>query len=288
MTKSGMVTLNYSIRNTQGGSKMRLLSRGFLTLVLIGVLFAGASPARAAFHLWDIVEIYSNADGTVQFIEFFNLANGEQFLSSENTFVSTDQNQFPFPNDLPSSFTANTSFLVGTQSYVVAPGAVAPDYVVPDNFFAVNGNTIQFGVLPATILDSVTFTDGQLPLDGVLSLNRDGTTGVNSPTNFAGETGSVLGGPTTCVLNLTLTSGGGAVTLNFELGASVPTTANVWVNVQTDVDLQVSVPLPPIVPPVSFPFTIPLSNLGTIGILTTLTTADGIICSDFKTIDTGP
>ena len=62
MTKSGMVTLNYSIRNTQGGSKMRLLSRGFLTLVLIGVLFAGASPARAAVHLWDIVEIYSNAN----------------------------------------------------------------------------------------------------------------------------------------------------------------------------------------------------------------------------------
>ena len=46
--------------------------------------------------------------------------------------------------------------------------------------------------------------------------------------------------------------------------------------------------LRPIAPPVSFPFTLPISNLGTIGFLTTLTTADGIICSDFETIDTGP
>ena len=35
------------------------------------------------------------------------------------------------------------------------------------------------------------FSDGQLPMDGVSSLNPDWTTGTNSPTNFAGETGSI-------------------------------------------------------------------------------------------------
>ncbi len=34
-----------------------------------------------------------------------------------------------------------------------------------------------------------------LPTDGALSLNSDGTTGVNSPTNFAGEMGSVNAPP---------------------------------------------------------------------------------------------
>lgn len=38
---------------------------------------------------------------------------------------------------------------------------------------------------------TLAFSAGQLPLDGVLSLNHDHTTGVNSPTNWAGQSGSV-------------------------------------------------------------------------------------------------
>ena len=40
-----------------------------LTWITVGVFVMGAAPARAAFHLWDINEIYSNADGSVQFTE---------------------------------------------------------------------------------------------------------------------------------------------------------------------------------------------------------------------------
>jgi len=41
-------------------------------------LLVSAGTARAAFHLWQVNEIYSNADGTVQFIELIALAGGQQ------------------------------------------------------------------------------------------------------------------------------------------------------------------------------------------------------------------
>lgn len=36
-----------------------------------------SSYAQAAFHLYDIREIYSNGDGSVQFVELFTAANGQ-------------------------------------------------------------------------------------------------------------------------------------------------------------------------------------------------------------------
>jgi len=41
----------------------------------------------------------------------------------------------------------------------------------------------------------VTFGPGVLPTNGVDSLHRSLTTGVNSPTNYAGDTGSVTASP---------------------------------------------------------------------------------------------
>ena len=36
-----------------------------------------AAPAGALVHLWDIAEIYSNEDGSVQFVELFTKGSGE-------------------------------------------------------------------------------------------------------------------------------------------------------------------------------------------------------------------
>jgi hypothetical protein len=41
-------------------------------LSLAGLVLASAPSARAAFHLFDIQEAYSNGDGSVQFIELFS------------------------------------------------------------------------------------------------------------------------------------------------------------------------------------------------------------------------
>jgi hypothetical protein len=48
-------------------------------------------------------------------------------------------------------------------------------------------------------------------------------------------------------------------------------------------------PIGPLEPPATHPVTIPnVPNLGRVGLLSTLTTNVGLICADFKTIDSGP
>ena len=162
-----------------------------ITGLLTGLLMISAMPASASFHLWDINELYSNADGSVQFVEFSTLANGQQFLKTGGATLNSINNTatvnhlFSFPNDLPGA-TANKFFLVGTAGLATATGGVTPDYTVPDGFLFNAGGKLDFG--PGA--DILTY--GALPAGGSLSLNRDGTTGVNSPTNFSGLTGSIV------------------------------------------------------------------------------------------------
>lgn len=142
-----------------------------------------------SFHLWKIDQVFSSADGKVQFIELHDPANGESHVGGH--FISSNENKFAFPADLPSNNTANMHFLIGTRSYAALPGAVRPDYVVPDNFFNPNGDTFDYADV-----DSFTFTAGQLPSDGVAALFRDVSggnlsTGKNLENNLAGQSASV-------------------------------------------------------------------------------------------------
>ncbi|HEV3342883.1 MAG TPA: DUF4214 domain-containing protein, partial [Pirellulales bacterium] len=141
------------------------------------------------FHLWKIDQVFSSADGKVQFIELHDPANGENHTSGH--FISSNENTFTFPANLSTDATANKHFLIGTQSYAALPGAVQPDYIIPDNFFKPSGDTFDYADV-----DSFSFTAGQVPTDGVSSLMRDFntfalSTGHNSETNLAGQTGSV-------------------------------------------------------------------------------------------------
>jgi Concanavalin A-like lectin/glucanases superfamily len=93
-----------------------------------------------------------------------------------------------------------------------------------------------------------------------------------------------------CTLNLAPSITEGTLTLAFQLGTQEPATWNVWLTAQSDLTRLLSFPLPAIDPPAQVPITTPFfSSLGTIGFLSTLTTPDqGILCSDFATVDTGP
>jgi hypothetical protein len=142
-----------------------------------------ATTAHAAHHLWDFTEMFSNASGSVQFVELFTAAANEQSIGPFT--VTTGSNTLNFVTNLPSAATANTSVLIATAGFASLPGGVAPDYIVPANFFATGGGTLNYasGVK--------TWAYGAVPTDGVHSLLRNGSTAVNSPTNFAGQTGSV-------------------------------------------------------------------------------------------------
>ena len=57
--------------------------------ILAAVLsLALATPALAGHHLWDITEIYSNGDGSVQFVELFTADNNEQGVGPFNVTAS--------------------------------------------------------------------------------------------------------------------------------------------------------------------------------------------------------
>ena len=164
------------------------LRQGVACLVPTGVAIALimlAGQADASFHNWMINEIYSNFDGSVQFIELYTIEDAENELSTES--IWSDLSTFQFEVDLPDSATEFHFVLIGTQSFSQTPGAVAPDYVVPDNFFSVDGDTINFADV-----DLVGFGPGDLPIDGDLSIDRELVPAPNSPTNFAFEEGRVM------------------------------------------------------------------------------------------------
>jgi serralysin len=139
-----------------------------------------------SFHLYDITEIFSNADGSVQFIELrVGASNGESFWNGKTITVTQGSNThtFTFPSDLPSTQTANTSVLLATQGFANL-GVVTPNFIIPAGFLFSGNGTVDFAGV-----DNLTYS--ALPTDGSTSFIRGGTTGVNSPTNFAGQTGTV-------------------------------------------------------------------------------------------------
>ncbi len=165
--------------------------------LLVALLWGVAAVANASFHEWRVHELYSNADGTIQFIEFHEIAgaDGEQFVA-DHTIKSTQgmvSHVFTLRADLPSGATANRYFLVATQGFANL-GIVAPDYVIPDGFLFVDGGTLQYGGMnsspyPTGPVDSINYP--ALPTDGTTSIDRNAVPQANSPTNFAGATGAI-------------------------------------------------------------------------------------------------
>ena len=161
------------------------------------VLFAGlgllllAAPAEAKNHLWKFSEFYSNADGTIQFIEMQECCGSDTETQMSGANISSDTNTYDFPNDLVGP-TARTWILIATAGFAALPGAPAPDFIIPDGFFDPAGDTLRY----RSSFDIVPIGPGQLPTDGVTSLERTWPEAtlvpiVNSPTNFAGVEGSV-------------------------------------------------------------------------------------------------
>jgi hypothetical protein len=179
------------------------------------VAVAVSGSAQATFHLWSITQLFSNQDGTVQFIEMTALTGGQQFLTG-HTVTSTQgatTHTFTFTTDLPAD-TTGRSLVIGTQGFA-ALGVVAPDFVVPNGFLFTTNGTVNWGG------GFDIFTYASMPTDGSLALNRNGTTSINSPRNFAGQTGTVIpptapGAPTIG----TATAGNARATISFSAPAS--------------------------------------------------------------------
>ncbi|HET9577118.1 MAG TPA: hypothetical protein VFP44_04780 [Usitatibacter sp.] len=161
---------------------------GLITRILLLVASLAALPAAASFHLWTMTELYSNADGSVQFLEMRALTGSEQFFAGHTLTSSAGgvTHTFTVPTDLPGD-SSGRRMIFGTQGFA-ALGVVRPDYVVPNGFFFPGGGTVNWA-------DADVWNHPALPVNGDDSLNRDGSTGPNSPQNFAGQTGHVSATP---------------------------------------------------------------------------------------------
>jgi hypothetical protein len=159
----------------------------WMSLAVAATLFSLAGPARAGHHSWFFTEIFSNASGTVQFIEMSCPNNGEAGLGPFSMVAGA--NTFNFVTNLPSASTANTWVLMGTPAFAALSGAPTPDYVLPSNFFSPAGGTLNY----ASGIQIWNYP--AVPTNGVLALLRNGSTAVNTPKNFAGVQGQVNAGP---------------------------------------------------------------------------------------------
>ena len=163
----------------------------FFPRVMLGWLALSVSggSALAGSHLWRFNEIFSNVDGTIQFIEMHEIGGSELEIALLDKWVESEATgaRFVFPDILVAP-TANKFLLLGTARFAALPGAPTPDYIIQENFFSTDGDTLRYW---AYSFATAEYGPGDVPLDGVSSFDLAGGTAVNSPTNYAGESGSV-------------------------------------------------------------------------------------------------
>jgi hypothetical protein len=157
------------------------------------------------FHLFQFDQIYSNADGTIQFVTVIFPPAGccNDWTGNEiTTSGAGGPKTFVFPSDLPGFMnTARKHVLIATQGFANLD-IVTPDYIVPNGFLSIPDGTITFDpngyvnhfdgmvtVTPGGFVDQVTYAG--LPADGVSAFAVCCVVVPNVATNFAGESGSV-------------------------------------------------------------------------------------------------
>ncbi|GEM_PF-1895539 len=176
---------------------MRFNRTSVCVCAISGASALSGGPAMAGSHLWKINELFTNASGTVQFIELKESlgSTGENGLAGKTMTDQANGSLYTFPANVVGN-TANRHILLATAAFAALPGAPTPDHIISSNFFAINGDTIHWA--PAFNYDNFTYGSGVLPTNGVNCLQMTNfithtfvTSGANTPTNYAGQTGSV-------------------------------------------------------------------------------------------------
>ena len=177
------------------------MCRHVLRSFVAALALVASFGAHATFHLWLITQAYSNADGSVQYIELTAYASGQQFVAGHTIVASQGgtTHSYTLSTNLPDDTAMTTtgggyyggggsttyrSMVIATQGFA-ALGILTPDYVVPNGFLFTSGGTLRWGE------GADTWNYGALPTDGNLALNRNGSTSVNAPMNFNGQSAKI-------------------------------------------------------------------------------------------------
>lgn len=187
----------------------RLKTLCLLTGLTVYISLGGSQPfAGAGFHLWHVKEVFTNASGSVQFVEMFDSFSGENFVGGFRLRANSDGviKDFFFPGN-PTGDTASHHLLIATTGFGSLPGGVTPDFTfdqstTPFTGLFINPNATNITVSFSGSGDSMVFTGASLPKNGINSLSDAGasgfppgtpsiSSGTNSPTNFGNISGSV-------------------------------------------------------------------------------------------------
>lgn len=163
---------------------LRPVFRGWLALCGFVMMFP--TVARGDFHFFTINEVFTNADGSIQFVELFTQFSAQNNLAGHTIRASNGPNinVFIFNTGLTGD-TTNRHVLIATPGFAAVPGAVTPDYTFPSLNFLFQSGVVNF----AEGTDILNYTSP--PWNGIVSLNGNGQPQINSPTNFAGQSGSI-------------------------------------------------------------------------------------------------
>jgi len=156
---------------------------------LTAVLAAVVSPAaRATFHLIDVNEVYTNADGSVQYVELISRGPGQTDLGPTHIeALNADGTVTMLVFDFTASFPAldnGETVLIATPGFQAIAG-FAPDFVMPaGSLISFPSGRVIFDRDVGLPVDSVAYGEytgsnsgfgspaAALPCDGVHSLTR--------------------------------------------------------------------------------------------------------------------
>ena len=157
----------------------RLLSASIAT-VLLATISAGATAQPSTFR---ISQVFSNLDGSVQFVELTESAglDGQHRLAGLSLTITREGvvKRFTFPRDLPMDRTANLSIVIATAWVPLSNGfAIEPEITgMPPRFLPTDGGTLEFAGIDRMTYDA-------LPVDGARALHREAGPGPASvPSN---------------------------------------------------------------------------------------------------------
>lgn len=177
------------------------MTRWHRAAALLACGLAGA--AAADHHTLRLHELYSSADGMVQFVLLRESEgmNGQNLLAGRTLTVTQAgrTRTFVFPGSLPGSNTANRYVLLATPGYQAAANdyaefaAVAPDFVIPNGFLPTDGGVVDYAGV-----DTMAYT--ALPRDGFSAVYRSGeSVRDNLAQNFSGAAATLPVIPVTAV-----------------------------------------------------------------------------------------
>jgi len=165
-----------------------LVCRALLRLVAFAAPLLFAAQALATFHLFVVDQVFSNADGSIQYIVFLQSPPADdEHLWKTHELTSTHDgaaHTFVYPGNLPNRLTRNKRVLVATQGFADLK-LVTPDFIIPNGFLGTGKGLIS------CCDDSVNYLYPQLPLDGATALDGNKAAVPAVATNFAGASAAV-------------------------------------------------------------------------------------------------